>query len=133
VLRDLRKQSVQSPSATIGILDVLESIAPDPSTGNDVKAIALETALRESTKAESQSALHLLYLIDARLRRVAFSDSSSAFNEQLKTAVARLVAKEPMTLFDRLQNSLPSDPSPYLDGVIEGLASIAAKSDPVLF
>jgi len=70
---DLQKRAGESPTAALGALDLLETLAPQPSQANEEKCALANAALRSIKGAPSREARELLYLLCRRLQEHSFA------------------------------------------------------------
>jgi hypothetical protein len=124
-LRDLADRQSQTPTAAIGILDIIDSLEPAANHAVKEKQLALSAAVESALTADASSSLHCLALVDARLRRPSFSNAGSEVVHKLKDSVEKIVAREPFALMSTCGQSSPLDDSAFWQGVAEGLRIVA--------
>lgn len=129
----LRKRIKDSPTAAVGLMDMVESLAPEGAQANDYKkdmmAIALRAAARVSDSAE---ALKCYFLIDERFRRSAYSKVSLKLWPELSSGVASRTCEYPeaaLNVGERLfgPQSLVLG-SAFARGIVAGLLKLAANA-----
>lgn len=128
-LRDLADRQSQTPTAAVGILDIIDSLEPAAEKAVTEKEVALKAAVDAARMADTPSSLHCLSLIDVRLRRPSFSLSGAEARSALKESVERIVAKEPFTVMSTCGQNNPSEDSVFWQGVINGMRT-AAENHP---
>lgn len=134
LIHELRLRAVQSPTAGVGAIDVVESLAHDPKTAVALKRLVLRDAIEAAASAQpAVDGLTSLRLIDDRLRRDSFRNLAGDFEESLTSAAARITARDPEAAVEAggtwLADSLAGTKSPFVHGVILGLRDLAG-TDP---
>lgn len=132
LLRDLTSRLSHTPMAAVGILDIIESLEPSAEGGLEAKQRALDTAITAAKRADSESALHCLALVDARLRRPSFATAGRETYDGLLTTVVEIVSQKPQALFSSCAQGIPVDHSPFWDGVRGGLSLVATQAPQML-
>lgn len=128
-LRDLTERLPNTPTAAVGILDIIDSLEPVSDRALTEKQNALDAAVSEALKADAPATLRCLSLIDTRLRRLSFAGAGSHAQSVLKDSVEKIVAKEPQTLIAACGQSLPSDDSVFWQAAVNGMRT-AAETRP---
>jgi hypothetical protein len=132
LVRELRKRSMESPMAGVGLLDMIESIAQNESAAIDYKERALTVALESVHQANDiDEVLKCLLLISDRFSRKAYSKVNSRITSLFYKTVSEYVLLEPngaLKAAERLftnPSELPS--SPYLEGLVIGLVNLGTE------
>lgn len=133
LVQELRFRSPQSPTAGVGAIDVVESLARDPEYGIALKRQVFAGAIQAAVNAEPVGdALSTLRLIDDRLHRGAFRDVAREFEQPLSIAAAKVTVKSPeaalRTSETWLNHSLRDDKSAFVSGVVMGLREVAQNN-----
>jgi hypothetical protein len=128
-LRDLADRLPHTPTAAVGILDIIDSLEPVAERAVKEKQFALDAAVSAALKADVPATLRCLSLIDTRLRRPSFAVAGSEVQSALKGSVEKIVAKEPQTLIATCGQNTPSDDSLFWQAVTNGMRT-AAETRP---
>jgi hypothetical protein len=128
-LRDLADRQSQTPTAAVGILDIIDSLEPAADRAIEEKQRALSVAVELALNADTQATLHCLSLVDARLRRPSFSVAGNDVQLVIKETVERIVAKEPLILLAACGQGSPAEDSLFWQGVTNGMRT-SAESRP---
>lgn len=128
-LRDLTDRLPSTPTAAIGILDIIDSLEPEAEQAVEEKRLALDMALSAALQAEVATSLQCLTFIDARLRRTSFSIASFETKASLKDSVAEIATRDPRALLNACVQIDPLEDSAFWQGVIKGLR-VAAETRP---
>lgn len=134
LIQDLRSRSNQSPTAGVGAIDVVESLARNPTSALNLKREVLHDAISASRISPSvEESAMCLRLIDDRLNRDAFSAVSAEYSNAISNASMDLTIKAPGTVLatyrHSLGESLSDDQSAFGKGVFLGLIHLA-KVEP---
>lgn len=124
-LRELTSRMSHSPTAAIGILDIIDSLEPAPESAVREKKRALDMAVTTALAADSSSTLQCLSLIDVRLRRPSYGAAKSEVPSRLRDSVENIVAKEPQVLIATCGQNTPSEDSFFWQGAINGMRTAA--------
>lgn len=129
LLQELLKRLKQSPTAGIALLDVLESIAPEPQQAASFKAEVIATAVDSAVTLPCDEALKSLFLLNDRFVRKAFSDARSQSMKELREAVANLATSALNTALAAVSNrqvlQTSSDYSPFAEGLFDALERLS--------
>lgn len=128
-LRDLTSRMSHTPTAAIGILDIIDSLEPAAESAAKEKQLALETAISASLNSKSAESLRCLSLIDSRLHRPSFEVAGIEVRPVLRESVKNIVASEPHVLNANSGYNTPSEGSVFWQGVVAGIQE-AAKRQP---
>lgn len=128
-LCDLSDRLQHTPTAAIGILDIIDSLEPVAMLAVNEKQIALEAALSAAMKVDVPTSLRCLSLIDKRLRRPSFAIAGIEAQSTLKETVEKFVANEPQSLIATCGQIIPSDDSIFWRAAVDGMRT-AAKLSP---
>lgn len=131
-LRDLTGRLDHTPTAAVGILDIIESLEPTAESSLRSKQRALDTAIEATEHADSETALYCLALIDTRMRRPSFASVKRAFHERVRANVTSIVLRDPKVLFSAFGRTAPIENSAFWDGVRDGLAQVAVQNPGIL-
>lgn len=124
-LRELTSRMSHTPTAAIGILDIIDSLEPAPERALKEKQRALDIAVTTALDADPSSTLRCLSLIDIRLHRPSYAAAESEFSSRLKDSVENIVAIEPQVLFATCGQNTPSEDSFFWQGAIAGMRTAA--------
>jgi hypothetical protein len=134
LVHELRLRAAQSPTAGVGAMDVVESLAHDAAAAVPLKQLIVKDAIDATIAAASaEDALTSLKLIEDRLHRESFRNIAAGSYRPLSRAASQVTSREPETamqlsaswLVDRHMGT----GSAFADGIIEGLIN-AANSFP---
>ncbi len=130
----LRNRAKDSPMAAVGLMDLVESIAPVGAQATDYKKDVIAIALRAAARISNpREALKCYFLIDERFRRSAYSKVSSRLSQELSSSVASWALEHieaALNVGERLfgPHSLVLE-SAFARGIAAGLLKLAAD-DP---
>ena len=129
LLQELLTRLKQSPTAGIAVLDVLESLAPEPQQAAPLKAEVIVMAVGSAVALPCDEALKSLYLLNDRLGRKAFADARDYSLRQLREAVSHLATSALNTALivvsDRQVLQASSDYSPFAEGLFDALEQLS--------
>lgn len=130
LVHELRLRAAQSPTAGVGAIDVVESLAHDPKVAVDLKRVVLTDAIEAAASAQaSLDGLTSLRLIDDRLHRESFRILCDDFGERLTSATAQLTTRDPEAAVQAggtwLGDSMAGTRSAFVHGVVIGLLELA--------
>ena len=96
LIQELRHRAHQSPTAGVGAIDVVESLAHEAADALGLKRDVLTDAIgAAATGAPADEALMSLRLIEDRLRRDSFRMLRDDFGRRLASATASVTTREP--------------------------------------
>ncbi len=131
LIQELRNRAPQSPTAGVGAIDVVESLAHEPTEAVDLKRVVLVDAIKAASSAPPEEALMSLRLIDDRLRRDSFRLVSEDVGKRLASAAAQVTARDPQAALEAgggwLADSFTGGSS-FACGIISGLRDLATKN-----
>ena len=135
LIEELSERATRSPTAGVGAIDVVESLARKAESAVPLKRRVIDDAIAAATNPESvQDGLSTLGLIHDRLRRDSFRLVAPEANKHLASAAQRVAVRAPDTaaalasqLLASARNGGPE--SPLMSGVMRGLKELAEK-DP---
>lgn len=130
LVRELRARLSASPTAGVGLLDVLESVAPGEAEAETYKSEAVRDALKACVAAPPEDSLKCLFLIGERLLRPAYRTVAAPVASSVARSVAAIV---PGYVREALAapgpRARPDEPvSPYYHGLLNGLVKLASSS-----
>jgi GTPase-associated protein 1, N-terminal domain type 1 len=133
LIQDLQTRAVQSPTAGVGAMDVVESLAFEPTAALPLKKVILSAAINSAVSAEqSGDGFISLRLIDDRLHRESFRNLAEDFKPQLALAATKLTIKNPEAAVEAraswLADSIAGTESPFVNGVLLGLREVASTA-----
>ncbi|WP_433972821.1 hypothetical protein [Tunturiibacter lichenicola] len=134
LVQELRLRAMQSPTAGVGAMDVVESLAHDSAAAVPLKQLIVRDAIDATIAATSaEDALTSLKLIEDRLHRESFRNIAANFYQPLSHAASKVTLRDPETAM-KLSASWLVDRhietrSAFADGILEGLIN-AANSFP---
>jgi hypothetical protein len=130
LVHELRLRAAQSPTAGVGAMDVVESLALDAAAAVPLKQLIVNDAINATISAKSvEDALTSLRLIEDRLHRESFRTIAVDFYRPLSSAASQVTLREPETAM-KLSASWLADRhlearSDFADGILEGLINAA--------
>jgi len=130
LIQELRERSDQAPTAGVGALDVVESLAHDPDSAIPLKRMILAQAIEAAVSARPDiDGFTCLRLIGDRLRRESFRNLADEYSERLTAAATRVTTKYPEAAFEAgstwLADSIAGTETAFVKGVIAGLRELA--------
>ncbi len=130
LIQELRSRASESPTAGVGAIDVVESLARDPLSALTLKREVLQDAIAGSYASGSiEESATCLRLIDDRLRRDAFSTVAGDYLEAISDASTKLTVNAPAAVLatygPNLGVNLSEDSSAFGSGVFRGLIRLA--------
>jgi hypothetical protein len=133
LIQELLSRASHSPTAGVGAIDVVESLANEPETALPLKRQVLGIAIEAAAAASpAKDGLTSLRLIDDRLRRESFKDIAKGFEGALDAAASRVTIANPEAAIEMdgtwLADSKAGTTSPYVNGVIRGLRDLASTN-----
>ncbi|MEN6449160.1 MAG: hypothetical protein ABFC96_01590 [Thermoguttaceae bacterium] len=135
LLRDLEDRALNSPRATVGMLDVVETIAPDSHSILDYKEdLVLRAIDGLCSTGNATDAIQALRLISERLARPSFKQVSSSVLSQMIAATADRTLQDPELALQSCEAFFYQDAdtnSPgaaFVRGVLTGLARLGAAT-----
>jgi hypothetical protein len=131
LVHELRLRAKESPTAGVGAIDVVESLAHDPDAAILLKHQVFADAIEAAAAAKpAEDALKSLRLIDDRLSRESFRDIAADFQKRLSLEVAELTTKEPEAVLQVsdtwLADSVAGGKGAFVQGVITGFRRLAS-------
>lgn len=128
-LRDLNGRMSHTPTAAVGILDIIDSLEPASERAIREKKGALDAALAAALNADLATTLRCLSLIDTRLHRPSFAAVGAHVQSRLQSTVENMVASDPHVLIATCGNNSPAENSCFWQGVAAGMRA-AAETRP---
>jgi hypothetical protein len=130
LVHELRLRAKESPTAGVGAIDVVESLAHGPEIAVLLKRQVLTDAIDAAAFAQpAEDALTSLRLIDDRLGRESFRNVVAEFEERLSSAAAQVTTKEPEAALrvsgTWLTDSVTGGKGAFVQGVMTGLRGLA--------
>jgi hypothetical protein len=96
LLNELRERVELSPTAALGMMDIVESLSPKASESRSLKASVLNLALEQvSDRRDAQASVELAHLICERLTHPAFESVAVDIQERIIDVVSRSTAAHP--------------------------------------
>lgn len=131
LVHELRLRATQSPTAGVGAIDVVESLAREPEAAIVLKRLVFSDAIAAAASASPpEEALASLRLINDRLYRESFRSIADDFEKQLGSAAEQLTVRAPEAAIEAgtawLADSVAGAKSPFAQGVTDGLRKLAA-------
>lgn len=125
LIQELSSRAPFSPTAGVGAIDVVESLANDSDTALTLKRQVIRNAIAAAESAmPAEDVLTSLRLIDDRLRRQSFKRIAFEFRALLNAAASHATIKYPEMAIQAAETWLPDSraglQSAYVEGVIEG-------------
>jgi len=133
LIKELRKRIRTSPTAGVGLMDLVEAIAPEESDAQHVKRTAASLVLETvSSMRNAKDALSCFSLISERLSRNAFKGSVAGLALQLSSSVASRTVEEPESALKMGESLFVSHESiqhsAFAKGVMEGLVTLGTTA-----
>lgn len=135
LIHELRLRAASSPTAGVGAIDVVESLARDAQSGTPLKVSIFNSAIQSASRANVvEEGLTALRLIEDRLRREAFKTLSFGLRGAVETASSQLAAREPATGIKVLESlsNVSQDTSEFQNGILHGLCGAVQRDDSVV-
>jgi hypothetical protein len=137
LLKDLRERATESSTAAVGLMDLVESLAPEGNEACDYKEDVVASALQVTKRVSApNNALKSYFLIAERLGRDAFRNISSKTISKLVDAVACLTADYPEVALSVGEELFLVHPkafeSPFTRGMLEAFRQLASISSEQL-
>lgn len=134
LVHELRLRAAQSPTAGVGAIDVVESLAYDAAAAVPLKKLIVRDAINATIAATSaEDALMSLKLIEDRLHRESFRSVADESYSIISDAAFQIASREPETSIRVSPSWFPDTHidarNALINGVLEGLAS-ATHSSP---
>lgn len=132
LVHELRLRAGQSPTAGVGAMDVVESLAHDAGAALSLKRLILTDALRATAVTVStQDAFQALQLIEDRLQRESFRVVAPEYYRELSSAASAIALRDPDTAL-QLSRSWMTDRrvhnrKAFTDGVVTGLIKAGSE------
>jgi hypothetical protein len=134
LIDELRGRVSLSPLAAVGIMDLVESIAPRSDSACEAKNRLILEALNEvDAHGNTSEVLRCLRLMNERLAYAAYERVSDAVRLNIRSIVAERTAREPETalaassaVFDGESTAISS---PFCAGILDGLLALG-QFDP---
>lgn len=131
LIRELRARASLSPTAGVGAIDVVESLAREAGNAIAFKRGVLDDAINAVATAPPDQALMSLRLIEDRLHRDSFRMVSEDFVIRVSAAVAAATIRDPKAVLEsgefwRAESATGG--SNLARGVVEGLRDLAIKN-----
>ena len=135
LLKNLEDRALNSPRATVGMLDVVETIAPDSHSVLDYKQDLVLRAIRGlEGVGDATDAIQCLRLISERLAQPSFKQISSSVSAQMIAATADRTLQEPELALQLCEAFFYQDADAdapaqaFVRGVLIGLARLASAA-----
>jgi hypothetical protein len=134
LIHELRLRATSSPTAGVGAIDVVESLARDPEAAVHLKRQVFDDAIDAAVAAQpAEDSLTTLRLIDDRLGRDSFREIASDFENRLTAAATQVTTAHPEAALQVktswFADSVTGSKSAFVRGVMNGLQQLA-KSSP---
>lgn len=122
------------PTAAAGLLDLIETIAPQRTSSVELKTTMCIQALKVITAYdEPGNTIRVLRAIDDKLQREAFSDVSDRVRSTVEVSVRSLTRREPSGFLNCLEQMLvgkePFASTYFIDGLSSGIEDSALFDD----
>jgi GTPase-associated protein 1, N-terminal domain type 1 len=135
LLNDLRARTAESSMAALGVMDVIETLCPDPATKTDLKAAAAAAAIKSADQISdpSQTFSHL-QLICERLSHAPYAEIGQHVLSELSARVARAAAidvGQALSGYETLQLRSRNDSAPlraFEAGLTRALMTVSADA-----
>ena len=140
LIRDLRRRATASPTAAVGLMDMVEALAPEAAQAWDYKVDVVAQSLQAAARvSEPNEALKSYFSISERLGHDAFSRVGSQTAPKLSSIVAAWASKHPEVALEVGKHLFVPGPrdseSAFAKGIVDGfrkLASVAPEQLAVL-
>lgn len=133
--KDLSDRVDSSPTAGAGLLDVTETLAPNPEDAVEYKSKVARKAVDAATAASPEVALKCLFLIGERLTSAPFREIADDLGKELTAKVDKLSFSHPresLVMPERGVTRAEVTSTPYFRGVVQGLTNCAKEAPSVL-
>ena len=131
-LQELWERSQESPTAAVGMIDLVESLAPAADMALDQKRKVIANAIRTVQGADGEESIRCLLLINDRFDREAFRQVGVEESSMLASAVSKLTEQSPESTLRHVDALAGSDEnksdSPFFRGLLDGLGRLALHS-----
>jgi hypothetical protein len=129
-LEELRRRTESSPTAAIGLMDVVSSLAPEARVAIDYKRKVVDLAINSAKHAEETSdSLKSLYLVSERLEHPSYRSIQPMVAVKLSEEIRTMASRMPeiaIAIGERLFSPSRADfDSIYRQGLIRGLSSLS--------
>jgi hypothetical protein len=136
LVHELRLRASQSPTAGVGAIDVVESLAREASSAIPLKSMVFASAIEAASSATNiEDGLTTLRLVEDRLDREAFGEVSNRFHNEVQHAASRLAGRAPMVAI-QASEAFTSNPveesSSFQTGILFGLSEVAKRNPSFL-
>lgn len=133
LVHELRLRAASSPTAGVGAIDVVESLARDPEAAVHLKRQVFGDAIDAAVSAQpAEDSLTALRLIDDRLGRDSFRKVASNFENRLTAAATEVTIAHPEAALQVktswFTDSVTGSKSAFVQGVMTGLQQLARKN-----
>lgn len=133
LVHELQDRAAHSPTAGVGAIDVVESLARGATVAVALKRQIITDAIAAAESAASvKDGLTSLRLIDERLRREAFREVAADVGQHLAVVTAKVAVKEPDAAVAAgaplISTATSSDESSFAQGLMSGLRHLAAEN-----
>ena len=132
LIQELRQRAPQSPTAGVGAIDVVESLAHEAADAVEFKRVVLADAIQAASTAAPEEALMSLRLIEDRLRRDSFREVSEDFAVRLSAAAAQATTRDPEAALQSggpwVAESVTGADGAFARGVVAGLRELATQN-----
>jgi GTPase-associated protein 1, N-terminal domain type 1 len=127
-LEELRRRSEYSPTAAVGAMDVLSSLASSPDSATRYKENLVNLAIESARGGDTSDSLKALFLISERLQQTSYSLVAPLVESKLSSRIAQTVEVSPdlaietgERVFSRGEQETESI---FRKGLIQGLANL---------
>lgn len=135
LIQELRLRAGGSPTAGVGAIDVVESVARDARAGLPLKLSVINSAIESAVAAtDVKEGLIALRLIDDRMRREAFREVSPRFQSAIGRAAELLAGREPLRAIETAESQSASsrESEEFQNGILSGLCEAAQHDSSVM-
>lgn len=130
LIRDLKKRLASSPTAGVGLLDAVGSLAPGPDDAAAYKADTLALAIQAAESAAPAETLRCMFLLSERLTHPEFQRAAEAEGPRLAASVTKLATTRAEEALAAVTVTRPSPArAPYFEGLLAGL-ELGAERTP---
>ncbi|MGO8928272.1 MAG: hypothetical protein ACLQU3_15490 [Limisphaerales bacterium] len=132
LIRELRRRIPDSPTAVVGLMDVVAALGPAEADARNLKEEVASLALKSMASIpDARDALNCYFLVNERLRRTPFGSVGARLASELSSGVASRTTEQPESAIKTAEplfiSSESIHDSAFIQGVVKGLLSVGAQ------
>jgi hypothetical protein len=128
-LRELSRRAATSPTAGVGVLDLIDAIIPGEDAGVEKKTEVVNVAIQSAKGLPPEEGLRAMHLISQRLGRASFQEVARLASPIVQHAVHRFVLLDPSSGMEVLDGACRTSGRPgeglFIDSLLDGLEDVA--------